>query len=184
MRSAEEGQTIAQPQQPYNPVSAPLSLQACQWRDREPPERVRKETAPTSWNPKARKKEPTPPPPPLWSAYNHEDIGGRGALPGRSAIRTRGASRGTPEGQPAVRHRVETAGVPRLAEETHQGGAARADNTRSSRRKRRYSTSATEVMHNKAKRTETTREGGLQLWPPRLDHELRRSSQNRLTDTA
>ena len=66
---------------------------------------------------------------------------------------------GTPEGQPAARHRVETAGVPRLAEETHQG----ADNTRSSRRKRRYSTSATEVMHNKAKRTETTREGGLQL---------------------
>ena len=60
MRSAEEGQTIAQPQQPYNPVSAPLSLQACQWRDREPPERARKETAPTSWNPKVRKKEPTP----------------------------------------------------------------------------------------------------------------------------
>ena len=40
-------------------------------------------------------------------------------LPGRSAIRKRGASRGTPEGQPAARHRVETAGVPRLAEETH-----------------------------------------------------------------
>ena len=56
------------------------------------------------------------------------------------------ASRGTPEGQPAARHRVETAGVPRVAEETHQGGAARADNTRSSRRKRRDSTSATEVM--------------------------------------
>ena len=60
MRSAEEGQTIAQPQQPYNPVSAPQSLQACQWRDREPPEKARKETAPTSWNPKVRKKEPTP----------------------------------------------------------------------------------------------------------------------------
>ena len=59
-RSAEEGQTIAQPQHLYNPVSAPLPLQACQRRDREPPERVRKETAPTSWNPKARKKEPTP----------------------------------------------------------------------------------------------------------------------------
>ena len=42
-RSAEEGQTIAQPQHLYNPVSAPLPLQACQWRDREPPERVRKE---------------------------------------------------------------------------------------------------------------------------------------------
>ena len=102
-------------------------------------------------------------PPHPYEAPTHEDIGGRGALPGRSAIRKRGASRRTPEGQPAARHRVETAGVPRLAEETHQGGAARADNTRSSRRKRRYSTSATEVMHNKAKRTETTREGGLQL---------------------
>ena len=112
----------------------------------------------------------SPPPAPLWSAYNHEDIGRRGALPGRSAIRKRGASRGTPEGQPAARPRVETAGVPRLAEETQQGGAARADNTHSSRRKRRHSTSATEVMHNKAKRTENTREGGLQLWPPRLEH--------------
>ena len=145
-RSAEEGQTIAQPQHLYTPVSAPLPLQACQWRDREPPERVRKETAPTSWNPKARKKEPTPPPAPLWSAYNHQDTGGRGALPGRSAIRKRIASRGTPEGQPAAIHRVETAGVPKLAEETHQGGSARGDNTRSSRRKRRDSTSATEVM--------------------------------------
>ena len=67
-------------------------------------------------------------------------------IPGRSAIRKRVASRGTPEGQPAAKHRVETAGVPRLAEETHQGGAARADNTRSSRRKRRDSTTATEVM--------------------------------------
>ena len=88
----------------------------------------------------------SPPPAPLRSAYNHQDTGGRGALPGRSAIRKRVASRGTPEGQPAARHRVETAGVPRLAEETHQGGAASADNTRSSRRKRRDSTSATEVM--------------------------------------
>ena len=84
-------------------------------------------------------------------------------LPGRSAIRKRVASMGTPEGQPAARHRVETAGVPRLAEETHQGGTARADNTRSSRRKRRYSISATEVMHIKANRTEAAREGGLQL---------------------
>ena len=39
MRSAEEGQIIAQPQQPYNPASAPLPLQASQWRDREPPEK-------------------------------------------------------------------------------------------------------------------------------------------------
>ena len=31
----------------------------------------------------------------------------------------------------------KTAGVPRLAEETHQGGAARADNTRSRRRKKK-----------------------------------------------
>ena len=35
------------------------------------------------------------------------------AFPGRSAIRKRRASRGTPEGQPAARHLVETAGVPR-----------------------------------------------------------------------
>ena len=140
-RSAEEGQTIAQPQHLYNPVSAPLPLQACQWRDREPPERVRKETAPTSWNPKARKKEPTPRTP-----MKRLQPSGHRRKRGRSAIRKRGASRGTPEGQPAARHRVETAGVPRLAEETHQGGAARADNTRSSRRKRRDSTSATEVI--------------------------------------
>ena len=168
MRSAEEGQTIAQPQQPYNPVSAPLSLQACQWRDREPPERAGRRRHPLPETRRSARR--SPPPAPLWSAYNHEDIGRRGALPGRSAIRKRGASRGTPEGQPAARHRVETAGVPRLAEETQQGGAARADNTHSSRRKRRHSTSATEVMHNKAKRTENTREGGLQLWPPRLEH--------------
>ena len=31
----------------------------------------------------------------------------------------------------------KTVGVPRLAEETHQGGAARADNTRSRRRKKK-----------------------------------------------
>ena len=182
MRSAEEGQTIAQPQQPstQSPHPCPSRPANGGTENRRKGSGRRRHPLPETRRPGRR----SPPPAPLWSAYNHEDIGGRGALPGRSAIRKRGASRGTPEGQPAARHRVETAGVPRLAEETHQGGTARADNTRSSRRKRRYSTSATEVMHNKAKRTETTREGGLQLWPPRLDHELRRSSQNRLTDTA
>ena len=111
----------------------------------------------------------SPPPAPLWSAYNYQDIGGRGALPGRSAIRKRVASRGTPEGQPAAWHRVETAGVPRLAEETHQGGAARADNTRSSRRKKKRQHLCYRSNAPKANRTEATREGGLQLWPPRLD---------------
>ena len=72
----------------------------------KPPERVRKETAPTSWKPEGPE-EGAHPPAPLWSAYNHEDIGRRGALPGRSANRKRGASRGTPEGQPAARHRAE-----------------------------------------------------------------------------
>ena len=48
-RSAEEGQTIAQPQHLYNPrlrTRVPPGLPMGQWRDRQPPERGRKGDGP------------------------------------------------------------------------------------------------------------------------------------------
>ena len=60
-----------------------------------------KETAPTSGNPKARKKEPSPPHP-SEALTTTSTRGGRGALPVRPATRKGAASRGTPEGQPAT----------------------------------------------------------------------------------
>ena len=136
-RSAEEGQTIAQPQHLYNPslrtpVPPGLPMEG-QTTAGKGPER-RRPPPPETRRPGRR----SPPPAPLWSAYDHQYERRK-----RSASRTachaekisqqgnprRAASHMTPSGK--------TAGVPRLAEETHQGGSARADNTRSRRRKKK-----------------------------------------------
>ena len=63
--------------------------------------------------------------------------------------------------------RGKTAGVPRQAEQTHQGGSARAYVTPSRRRKKK---TAPLLQKEKSPNTKTgtTREGGLQLKPPRL----------------
>ena len=101
MRSAEEGQTIAQPQHPYNPslrTPAPPGLpMEGQTTAGKGPEgdgtHVRKPEGP---------EEGAHPPHPCEAPTTTRTIGGRGALPGRPAIRKRVASRGTPEGQPAT----------------------------------------------------------------------------------
>ena len=122
-----------------------------------------KEMAPTSGNPKARKKEPPPPPPPPGSAYNHQYERRK-----RSASRTaRHAERISQQGNPrrASSHKTpsgKTAGVPRPAEKTHQGGSARADNTRSRSRKKKIQHRWHRKKIHKANTTGATREGGLQ----------------------
>ena len=63
----------------------------------------------------------------------------------------------------------KTAGVPRQAEQTHQGGSARAYDTPSRRRKKKTQHRCYRKKISKhKKKTETTREGGLQLKLPRL----------------
>ena len=106
----------------------------------------------------------SPPPAPLRSTYDHQDDRRK-----RSASRTACHSeKSSQQGNPrrAASHMTpsgKTTGVPRLAEETHQGGAARADNPRSSRRKKKRQHLCYRSKAPKANRTEATREGGLQL---------------------
>ena len=89
----------------------------------------------------------SPPPAPLRSVYDHQDNRRKRSASLTACHLEKSSQQGNP--RRAASHMTpsgKTAGVPRLAEETHQGGTARADNTRSSRRKRRDSTPATEVM--------------------------------------
>ena len=63
----------------------------------------------------------------------------------------------------------KTAGVPRQAEQTHQGGSARAYVTPSRRRKKKTQHRCYRKKNLQTqKKTGTTREGRLQLKPPRL----------------
>ena len=101
MRSAEEGQTIAQPQHRYNPslrTPAPpgLPMEGQKTAGKGPEgdgTHSRKPEGP---------EEGAHPPHPYEAPTTTRKIGRRGALPGRPAIRKRVASRGTPEGQPAT----------------------------------------------------------------------------------
>ena len=132
-----KGQTIAQPQHLYNPslrTPAPPGLpMEGQTTAGKGPER-RRPPPPETRRPGRR----SPPTAPLRSAYNHQDERRK-----RSAIRTACHSeKSSQQGNPrrAASHMTpsgKTTGVPRLTEETHQGGAARADNTRSRRRKKK-----------------------------------------------
>ena len=87
--------------------------------------------------------------------------------------RSRAANLSQPAGEPQKGHQLhdtecKTSGVPRQAEQTHQGGSARAVDT-PSRRGRRYSTAVTEIKFSQGKKKQgPTREGGLQPRPPRL----------------
>ena len=62
----------------------------------------------------------------------------------------------------------KTAGVPWQAEQTHQGGSARAYVTPSRRRKKKTQHRCYRKKNLQTQKTGTTREGGQQLKPPRL----------------
>ena len=105
----------------------------------------------------------SPPPAPLRSVYDHQDNRRKRSASLTACHSENSSQQGNP--RRAASHMTpsgKTAGVPRLAEETHQGGAARADNTRSSRRKKKRQHPCYRSNAPKAKRTEATREGGLQ----------------------
>ena len=101
MRSAEEGQTIAQPQHLYNPslrTPAPpgLPMEGQTTAGKGP------EGDGTHFLKPEGPEEGAHPPHPYEAPTTPRTMGGRGVLPGRSAIRKRVSSRGTPEGQPAA----------------------------------------------------------------------------------
>ena len=178
-RSAEEGQTIAQPQHLYNPRLRTPSLQACQWRDRQPPERVRKGDGSHLRKPEGPEEGAPPSPHPSEALTTTRTRGGRGALPVRPATRKGSASRGTPEGQPATWHWVEKPQVYQDQLKKHTKEAQQELTTPvAGIGKRRYSTAATERNSHKANTTGATREGGLQRWPPRLDTRGEREREN------
>ena len=123
--------------------SGPLSLQACQWRDRQPSEKGRKETVPTPEPRRSRGRSPPPPPPrsnpEAWRLpEREEEEHNPDCLPRGTA------SRKTPEEQPVTRHRVDKTQVEHDQLDRQGQEAQQKPTTPLAGGRRRHSTAATE----------------------------------------